>query len=81
MNNIPYRQPFAVNDNHNRIKKKVRAIKELKGQDSDPLCAYVYDLPELRHRAQGAQLRGALAQGEARHRTLAGQLSAQNTGA
>ncbi|WP_421840817.1 type III PLP-dependent enzyme [Marinobacter algicola] len=30
-----------------------RAIKELKGQDSDPLCAYVYDLPELRHRAQG----------------------------
>ncbi len=30
MNNIPYRQPFAVNDNHNRIKKKVRAIKELK---------------------------------------------------
>lgn len=30
-----------------------RAIKELKGQDSEPLCAYVYDLPELRHRTQG----------------------------
>lgn len=30
MNNISYRQPFAVNDNHNKIKKKVRAIKELK---------------------------------------------------
>lgn len=30
-----------------------KAVNELKAQSAEPLCAYVYDLPELRDRVQG----------------------------